>query len=58
MKAKTIETGVLVIGGGSAGCHAALRARQLGARAQMGSREKWDAAARPHHPRYRAVVSI
>ena len=35
MKAQSIETDVLVIGGGSAGCHAALRAHALGARVQM-----------------------
>ena len=35
MKAQAIDTDVLVIGGGSAGCHAALRAHALGARVQM-----------------------
>ena len=35
MKAQALETDVLVIGGGSAGCHAALRANALGSRVQM-----------------------
>ena len=35
MKAQALETDELVIGGGSAGCHAALRANALGSRVQM-----------------------
>ena len=35
MKAETVETDVLIIGGGAAGCGAALRAHELGAKVMM-----------------------